>query len=212
MTGTWVVVVPAKPFHLAKTRCRELTTDQRGQLARAMLSDVVRSLSQVPQVRAVIVAGRDPDVVSTALACGAAVAGCTAGTGLNHEVGEALTCAAQASPGARLAIAMADLPYASPSDFASALAAAQPWPQAIVADGEGTGTTMVMIEKPHDFAHLLGCGSRRKFTAAGFHDLSVTGTRLRRDVDTVAQLTSLEIEGLGAATRSWITSTLMATN
>ncbi|MEH1015979.1 2-phospho-L-lactate guanylyltransferase [Micromonospora sp. CPCC 206060] len=201
--GSWVVVVPAKPFTAAKTRCAGLDGSERSTLARAMLVDVVGRLTQARRVRAVVVAATDPDVVGAALACGAAVAGTTRGPDLNQEVIDALTAASAALPDARLAVAMADLVGAEPSDFDDALAAAGSRPRAIVSDADGTGTTMVMVTAPGEFRPFLGPGSRRRFLAGGYHDLPVTAAGLRRDVDTVAHLVSLGIDRLGATTRSW---------
>ncbi|MEV0326878.1 2-phospho-L-lactate guanylyltransferase [Micromonospora echinospora] len=201
--GSWVVVVPAKPFTAAKTRCAGLDGSERSALARAMLVDVVGRLTRARRVRAVVVATTDPDVVGAALASGAAVGGTTRGPDLNQEVLDALSAAAAALPDARLAVAMADLAGAEPSDFDDALAAAGSRPRAIVSDADGTGTTMVMVAAPDEFRPFLGPDSRRRFLADGYHDLPVTGSGLRRDVDTVAHLVSLGIDRLGAATRSW---------
>ncbi len=201
--GSWVVVVPAKPFAAAKTRCVGLDVSERSALARAMLRDVVGGLTRARRVRTVVVAATDPEVVATALSCGAVVAGTTRGPDLNREVLDALTAAAEALPGARLAVAMADLAAAQPSDFDAALAAAATHPRAIVSDADGTGTTMVTLTDPGEFRPFLGLDSRRRFLADGYHDLPVTAPGLRRDVDAVSHLLTLGIDRLGGATRSW---------
>ncbi|HEY0700592.1 MAG TPA: 2-phospho-L-lactate guanylyltransferase [Micromonospora sp.] len=206
MTGSWVVVVPAKRFGAAKTRCAGLDPAQRGALARAMLTDVVGALLRVPRVRAVVVATADPEVAGTALAAGAAVAASARGSGLNQEVTDALTGAAAAVPDARLAVAMADLAGADPADFETVLATAEGRSRAIVPDADGTGTTMVLVGEAGGFKPFLGRDSRRRFLADGFHELPVTAPGLRRDVDTVEQLISLGAGRLGEATRAWVAS------
>ena len=204
--GSWVVVVPAKPFAAAKTRCADLDPAVRHALARAMLLDVVGGLTRARRVRAVVVATTDPEVAAVALSCGAQVAGTTRGPDLNREVLDALTVAGEALPDTRLAVAMADLAAARPTDFDAALASAEAHPRAIVADADGTGTTLVTLTEPDDYRPYLGPDSRRRFLADGYHDLPVTAPGLRRDVDTVAHLRSLGTDRLGEATRSWARS------
>ncbi|SCL29620.1 2-phospho-L-lactate guanylyltransferase [Micromonospora pallida] len=204
--GSWVVVVPAKPFAAAKTRCVGLDVSERSALARAMLLDVVGRLTRARRVCAVVVAATDPEVVGAALAAGAVVAGTTCGPDLNREVLTALIVAREALPDARLAVAMADLAGAQPSDFDAALTAAGSHPRSIVSDADGTGTTMVTLTDPGEFRPFLGPDSRRRFLADGYHDLPVTAPGLRRDVDTVAHLLLLGTDRLGGATRSWVGS------
>ncbi|GAA2217026.1 2-phospho-L-lactate guanylyltransferase [Micromonospora olivasterospora] len=201
--GSWVVVVPAKPFAAAKTRCADLDVSERSALARAMLLDVVGGLTRARRVRAVVVAATDPEVAGAALSCGAVVAGTTRGPDLNREVLDALTVAREALPDARLAVAMADLAGAQPADFDAALAAAGSHSRAIVSDADGTGTTMVTLTVPGEFRPFLGPGSRCRFLADGYHDLPVAAPGLRRDVDTVSHLLALGTDRLGGATRSW---------
>ncbi|MFG3421055.1 2-phospho-L-lactate guanylyltransferase [Micromonospora sp. NPDC048063] len=204
--GSWVVVVPAKPFAAAKTRCVGLDVSERSALARAMLLDVVGRLTRARRVRAVVVAATDPEVVGAALSAGAVVAGTTCGPDLNREVLAALIIAREALPDARLAVAMADLAGAQPPEFDAALTAAGSHPRSIVSDADGTGTTMVTLTDPGEFRPFLGPDSRRRFLADGYHDLPVTAPGLRRDVDTVAHLLSLGIDRLGGAARSWVGS------
>ncbi|MBO4209208.1 2-phospho-L-lactate guanylyltransferase [Micromonospora echinofusca] len=204
MDGSWVVVVPAKPFTTAKSRCAELDAPARRTLARAMLVDVVGRLRRARRVHAVVVAATDSEVVGAALAAGAVVSWSGRAPDLNGEVGDALTGAAEALPGLRLAVAMADLAGARPVDFDAALAAAGAYPRAIVSDADGTGTTMVLLTDPREFRPCLGPGSRRGYLAEGFHDLTVAAPALGRDVDTVAHLVSLGADRLGAATRAWL--------
>ncbi|RGC66866.1 2-phospho-L-lactate guanylyltransferase [Micromonospora sp. MW-13] len=210
--GSWVVVVPAKSFTAAKTRCVGLDPAQRRGLARAMLLDVVGELIRARRVRAVVVAATDPEVVGAALSTGAVVAGSTRGPDLNREVLDALTIAGEALPDARLAVAMADLAGARPTDYDAVLAAAGSHPRAIVSDDDGTGTTMVTLTVPGEFRPFLGADSRRRFLADGYHDLPVTAPGLRRDVDTVAHLRSLGMDRLGGATRSWAGSSAPTAN
>ncbi|MER5456291.1 2-phospho-L-lactate guanylyltransferase [Micromonospora sp. NPDC002389] len=201
--GPWVVVVPAKSFAAAKTRCVGLAAADRAALARAMLTDVVGGLTRARRVRAVVVASTDPEVTATALACGAVVAGRIGPPDLNREVDAALRLAGEAYGDARLAVVMADLAAARPAEFDAALAAAGPYPRAVVPDADGTGTTLLALTEAADFRPYLGPGSRRRFLADGYHDLPVLAPGLRRDVDTVAHLLDLRAGHLGANTRAW---------
>ncbi|MEU5551416.1 MULTISPECIES: 2-phospho-L-lactate guanylyltransferase [unclassified Micromonospora] len=201
--GPWVVVVPAKSFAAAKTRCVGLAATDRAALARAMLTDVLGGLTRARRVRAVVVATTDPQVTATALACGAVVAGRVGPPDLNAEVQAALRLAGEAYGDARLAVVMADLAAARPAEFDAALAAAGAYPRAVVSDADGTGTTLLALTEAADFRPYLGPGSRRRFLADGYHDLPVLAPGLRRDVDTVAHLLDLRVGDLGAGTRAW---------
>ncbi|MFJ6213520.1 NTP transferase domain-containing protein [Streptomyces sp. NPDC092296] len=200
----WTALVPAKPFALAKSRCADLTPAARRALARAMLTDVVTRLGAVPSVHAVVVVGGGPEVAGTALASGAAAFSTTCGPGLNAETADAL--AALAGPARRFAVVMGDLPGAAPADFAAALAAAgRHGGAALVADAEGTGTTLLALPGPQEFRPFLGPGSRGRFLAAGYRELDVpAASPLRRDIDTVRQLRALPQATLGPATRAWL--------
>lgn len=200
----WTALVPAKPFALAKSRCADLTPAARRTLAEAMLTDVVTRLVTVASVHAVVVVGGDPEVTGTALASGAAAFTTTRGPGLNAETADAL--AALAGPGRGLAVVMGDLPGAAPADFAAALAAAgRHGGAALVADAEGTGTTLLALPGPREFRPFLGPGSRGRFLAVGYRELDIpAASPLRRDIDTVDQLLALPPSTLGPATRAWL--------
>ncbi|QOC92051.1 2-phospho-L-lactate guanylyltransferase [Micromonospora craniellae] len=202
--GSWVVVVPAKSFAAAKTRCVGLAAADRAALARAMLTDVLGGLTRARRVRAVVVATTDPEVAAVALACGAVVAASAGPPDLNREAHAALRLAGEAYGDARLAVVMADLAAARPAEFDAALAAAGPYPRAVVPDADGTGTTLLALTEAADFRPYLGPGSRRRFLADGYHDLPVLSRGLRRDVDTVAHLLDLRAGHLGASTRAWV--------
>ncbi|MEZ7002335.1 2-phospho-L-lactate guanylyltransferase [Streptomyces sp. AD55] len=204
MTTPWVALVPAKSLDRAKSRCTGLTPDARRSLARAMLTDVVRRLAGVPAVRAVVVVTTDPEASATALASGAAVCGGRL-PGLNEEAGEALRTVGGADPAAALALIMGDLAGAGTADYAAALALAGRHRRAVVADADGTGTTLLTLRSAADFRPFLGPGSLARFRAAGHRPLDVgPASPLRRDVDTVDHLLSLPAHTLGPATRRWL--------
>ena len=79
-------VVPVKRFDLAKGRLADaLADDERRQLARAMLEDVLDALAATPEVDRVLVVTREPEVAALAMAAGAATVAET-GQGLNAAV------------------------------------------------------------------------------------------------------------------------------
>uniref|UniRef100_UPI000CD5395F 2-phospho-L-lactate guanylyltransferase n=1 Tax=Streptomyces sp. SM14 TaxID=1736045 RepID=UPI000CD5395F len=189
----WQVLVPAKPFGRAKTRCGDLPPERRAELARAMLGDVLSALAGVPAVRGVTVVGSGPDVCAAALAGGAAVATAPGRSGLNAELRQALWSVHEAAPDAALAVVMADLPAAGPEELAAALAAAgRTGSPVVVRDAEGTGTTMLVLRHPDEFRPWLGRGSARRYAADGYRDLALSaGSGLRHDVDTTDGLRAL---------------------
>jgi len=72
-SGIWAVV-PVKRFKEAKTRLDSiLTNDERECLSRAMLTDVLTTLSQTPSIAGVLVVTRDPEAKMMAESTGARV-------------------------------------------------------------------------------------------------------------------------------------------
>ncbi|MFW0791892.1 2-phospho-L-lactate guanylyltransferase [Gordonia sp. CPCC 205333] len=201
------VVLAVKELTNAKTRLTEAVPD-REDLVLAMFADTVDAV-RAAGVEHVVVVSLDADVaawarrhqvthvgdaerdssLNAAFALGAEVA--RAG---DHEL-------------SAIALLQADIPALRPAEFASAIIAAGPHPRAVVADRDGTGTTM-LVRHPHvTEMSSFGPGSAAAHRTAGAVDLDPLGHNwpgLRTDVDTLADLAAAAELGVGEHTASWI--------
>lgn len=194
----WSIVVPVKPTAIGKSRLEVPGVDRR-DLARAIALDTIAAAARARRVAEVIVVTDDPDVRAapaiadrdTEAAPVRAVA--DPGGGLN----DALAAGLEAATGAARAVLLGDLPALRPADLDDALR--QATRPAVVADADGTGTTL--------FAHAetgllgFGPGSYARHLAAGAAPLDLDpASTLRRDVDTASQLAAARALGLGPRT------------
>lgn len=96
----------------------------------------------------------------------------------------------------------ADLPALRPEDLAVVLAAASRHRRAVVADSEGTGTTVLTAASPAELRPAFGSGSFARHRGYGAVDLSGSAAAgVRRDVDVSAHLEVAHRLGLGRHTR-----------
>jgi 2-phospho-L-lactate guanylyltransferase len=101
---------------------------------------------------------------------------------------------------------LGDLPALRPADLAAALVAAASVNRGVVADAEGTGSTLVTAGAGVDWASSFGDGSFARHVALGCVPLDVAdGSTLRRDVDTARQLEAAVLLGLGPRTTRLLT-------
>lgn len=111
------------------------------------------------------------------------------GYGLLVAIGAGL---AAADPAAPTAVLLGDLPALQPADLDAALVAASEHHWAFVPDAEGTGTTLVVAAAGLPHSLRFGADSAEHHSDAGYVELSVREhSGLRRDVDTLEQLTAL---------------------
>jgi 2-phospho-L-lactate guanylyltransferase len=96
---------------------------------------------------------------------------------------------------------LGDLPALRPADLADALRAAASVDRAVVADAEGTGSTLVTAVAGVAWTSSFGDGSFARHVALGCAALEIAdASTLRRDVDTAAQLDAARALGLGPRT------------
>ena len=194
----WAVVVPVKRLAHAKTRLG-LPTEARARLALAMAEDTIRACIAAAAVRVVVVVTDDRDGARMAVAAGAVVVADEPDAGLNPALRHG---ARQAHEDAAIATVSSDLPSLRAADVDAALRAAAPFASAIVADAGGTGTVLYAAAGVDDFQPAYGEQSRLAHVTAGAVDLTETANaRLRRDVDTLADLADALGLGVGPATR-----------
>jgi 2-phospho-L-lactate/phosphoenolpyruvate guanylyltransferase len=188
----WTVVIPVKPAAIGKSRL-EAGID-REALARAIALDTIAAAARVARVVVVT----DDDVVAEASrGVGADVVPEGAGRGLDAAVA---TGVAAAGDGLRAAL-LGDLPALRSAELAAALEAAASVDRAVVADAEGTGSTLVTARGGIAWTSAFGEGSFVRHAALGCIPLELAdASTLRRDVDTAEQLDAAAGLGLGPRT------------
>ncbi|WP_018504530.1 2-phospho-L-lactate guanylyltransferase [Parafrankia discariae] len=217
---SWVVLVPLKPLTVAKSR---LDRPDRGALALAMALDTAgavldvgggvvrlvvvtddhrarRALTELAQSRSAVLAGAAVVGQSGRLL----VAADEPGRGLNPALAHGAALARRIHPGCAVAAVSADLPALRPAELRQALAAAPPSGRGVLADAVGTGTVLLSAAPGSPLCPSFGPGSFQAHLDSGAVDLTArladTVPGLRRDVDTVADLTAARALGLGPAT------------
>ena len=217
MTGDhahrWSVIVPFKGTPGGKSRLSQyFGIPARRALALAFLQDTVRAVQAVPAVARILVVSNDPGL-------GSALAGFAGpatevladpGGGLNAAVSHGIHQARDIDPEAFMAALTGDLAALQPADLSLALDAAvaqadRGRPLAVVADRDGTGTTMITAAPGVGVVPHFGIDSCALHEAAGHVLISLpTSSSLRLDIDSAEDLyraTALT-PGAGPATRA----------
>jgi 2-phospho-L-lactate/phosphoenolpyruvate guanylyltransferase len=109
-------LVPVKRFSRAKRRLGDTLSDgERARLAKAMLLDVLRNLTDATTLAGVAVVTADPEVCATARSFGAATIFDPSETGVNEAVQRGLDVFV---PEPRhVLVVPADIPFAEPNEF-----------------------------------------------------------------------------------------------
>jgi 2-phospho-L-lactate/phosphoenolpyruvate guanylyltransferase len=197
--AAWVVIVPVKRADAGKSRLA--AGDGRPALARAIALDTIAAAAACAEVAEVIVV-TDDEPVARDLAALPRVRRVPEGDagGLNAAIA---TGAAAAPAGAPHAALLGDLPALRPAELAVALRAAAGAPRAVVADAEGTGSTLVTASAGLALETAFGPDSLARHVALGATALPLPDApSVHRDVDTPAQLAAAASLGLGPRTRA----------
>lgn len=196
----WVVVVPVKSSARGKSRL-EVPGVDRGDLARAIALDTLAAATACEAVLQVVVVTDDPALAREA-AMIPALRFVPEGESRGLDAAVAAGVAA-VDPQGRMprAALLGDLPSLRPEDLAAALRAAASVDRAVVADAEGTGSTLVTAGPGVEWASSFGEGSFARHVASGCTALEIPdASTLRRDVDTAAQLETAVSLGVGPRT------------
>ncbi|MEN2738839.1 2-phospho-L-lactate guanylyltransferase [Microbacterium sp. X-17] len=199
MTRDWVVIVPVKRADAGKSRLA--TDDTRPALARAIALDTIAAAAACAEVARVIVVTEDPVVAREASALpGVDCVPDGTARGLNAALAVG---AAAAGAGAPRAALLGDLPALRPAELALALRAAATLPRAVVADAEGTGSTLVTARAGLALETAFGADSFARHVELGAVPLSLPDApSVHHDVDTPAQLAHAASLGLAPRTRA----------
>jgi 2-phospho-L-lactate guanylyltransferase len=201
----WVVVVPVKAARLGKTRLAgDLRSGDRIALVRAMAADTLHAAAQAGPVDRVVVVTADNVVASdarTLTGVGVDVVPEPVPAGLVHAVRAGVERARLLERDAGVAVLLGDLPALRTEHLEVALAAAAGHPRALVADADGTGTTLLTAGPHVDLRPRFGPGSAAAHADEGHVRLDVpAGSSLRQDVDVLADLDAVAALGAGPRT------------
>lgn len=182
----WLVLLPVKSTARGKSRIL-LEPRHRARLALAMALDTAAAAAGCARVTEVL-ALVDDDGDGRALGVIPGVRPHRVGVrGLNESIREA--CALPLAIGRRVAVLPADLPSLRPDELDAALQAAAGLPFAVVADRQGTGTTLLAARRVELLDPRYGVGSFAAHLVAGAVPLAVSAdSGLRRDVDVLDDL------------------------
>lgn len=194
----WVVVVPVKAPSRGKSRLGAPGTD-RTRLARAIALDTIEAAAACALVGRVIVVTDDGSLPAHAADIPRVrFVPEGDGHGLDAAVATGTAIADERMPRAAL---LGDLAALRPADLGAALRAAASIDRGVVADAEGTGSTLVTARAGVAWASSFGDGSFARHVALGCLPLALPdGSTLRRDVDTADQLDAAARLGLGRRT------------
>ena len=196
----WAVVVPVKRLEVAKTRL-SVRPELRRELALAMATDTVLACLRTGGVVEVLVVTDDELAGPAMRALGATVVADEPDAGLNPALVHGVDVVRSGHPGAAVALLSSDLPCLTPEALRPLLDRAAAMAAGCVADAAGTGTTVLCLGAESSLSPSFGPGSWQRHVESGADDLT-TGAdpRLRRDVDTTADLADAISLGCGAAT------------
>ncbi len=201
----WTVVLPLKGGPTAKSRL-----GAPAALATAIALDCLDAVLAAERVSRVVVVTPDAGLAGLARQAGAEVrAESRPGAGLLAAVADGLRDVA-----GPCAVLLADLPALRPADLDAGLLAAQAAlagaPMVFVPDAEGTGTVLLCALEVSSMRPSFGSGSAAAHEASGGHRLDLDLPRLRRDVDTAAELRTALEQGVGPRTRTALAETAFA--
>jgi 2-phospho-L-lactate/phosphoenolpyruvate guanylyltransferase len=194
----WALIIPVKPAGIGKSRLALPSVD-RVMLARAIALDTIAAASACDAVAQVHVVTDDGALVALAFDIpGLRFVPEGEARGIDAAVADGARAAGERMPRAAL---LGDLPALRPDDLKAALAAARTVHRAVVADAEGTGTTLVTAGAGIPLTTSFGDGSFARHLDLGCVPLDIAATStLRRDVDTPGQLDEAAALGVGPRT------------
>ncbi|CAN5803987.1 2-phospho-L-lactate guanylyltransferase [soil metagenome] len=199
----WVAVVPVKALATAKSRLATGSDERRRALAGAFAADTVAALRAADDVRAVVLVCSDKVLVAALAAPGVVLVDEPTPGGLNEAARAGVDWAATHHGDAAIVVLPADLPALRPRDVTRVLRLAANHPRTALADGEGSGTTMLTGLPGSPPRPRFGSGSYAAHLADGAVAIDATGLdRAARDVDTEPDLDEVRRLGVGPATEA----------
>jgi 2-phospho-L-lactate guanylyltransferase len=178
-------VVPVKRLSLAKQRLAPvLSRNERAELVRTMLHDVLTTLCATPEVSGTIVVTADPDIAKLATLFEGRVVSDTSESGVNTAVLLGLqalesSCSAVVVP--------ADVPFATAGDMRAVIGELRRFPMVLAPASSDGGTNALAMRRPDLIAPGFGEDSfaehQRRARDAGIACAVVRTEGLGRDID-----------------------------
>jgi 2-phospho-L-lactate guanylyltransferase len=196
------VIIAVKRLAAAKTRLSPVfSAGARERVVLAMLIDTITAARAVNAVQSITVVTPDDTAAAAARELGAAVlfdsTPPTEPDPLNTAVRFAWATVSKHT--ANTVVLQGDLPALQTDELAEALSQARSHRRSFVADRHGSGTAALFaFGAPLD--PLLGRDSARRHRDSGAVELTGAWPGLRCDIDTVEDLQSARVLGVGAAT------------
>jgi 2-phospho-L-lactate guanylyltransferase len=179
-----ILVLPVKRLESAKSRL-DVPADRRRRVALQLAEHAIRTALATPEVSRVLVVTGDTTVKLRAQALGADLVHEPRRSHLNAAARQGRAAARGLGPGDDLAIMVSDLPDLASQDLSDAIAefraGARPM---MVADLDGSGTTMLIHGASAEPRILFGASSAARHQDAGFTPAAGLLPGLRRDLDT----------------------------
>jgi 2-phospho-L-lactate guanylyltransferase len=200
-----VALVPFKSFGYAKSRLRARFTNAEVEaLGRAMLEDVLSTLTSTPALDAVRVLTDDEEVGRVAVACGASARIQRPDPGLNAAIEQA-NAEAQTQGSVATVVVLGDLPLLRPIDVEAVVEAGREASVVIVPSGDG-GTALLLRRPPNcvparfgpsSFAQHLSASRDRGIEPFVAEEIPET---IRIDLDTPEDADRIRDTGLSGRT------------
>ena len=194
----WSVVIPVKPFDLAKSRLNIRPVERRA-LAKAMALDVLDAVRLTPCVRHVVVVTADLEMAMTTRRSGGVVVvdrPMVTPDSLNRAVGMGSGWASSRYSDCAVAVVPSDLAALTSTELESVLHTAATADAGHVLDSTGMNTTILTRTVAGGMTSRYGQRSALAHAKLGMRPVSA-GERARIDVDTLADLTRAAEVGLG---------------
>lgn len=196
------VIIAVKRLVAAKTRLSPVfEAATREQVVLAMLIDTITAARAVSAVRSITVVTPDDTASAAARELGADVlrdtTPATDPDPLNTAVRFAWSAVSKHT--ANTVVLQGDLPALQTHELTEALAQAQSHRRSFVADRHGSGTA-ALFAFGVALDPLLGRDSARRHRDSGAVELTGAWPGLRCDIDTIEDLQSAQVVGVGAAT------------
>lgn len=216
-SAVWTIIIPVKDTGIAKSRLAPFSQPDRAMLALAFVLDAASAAMECADVRRVLAVTDDKAAARALRATGVEVTADEPAAGLNAAVSHGFRRARESDPAAAVAAMCGDLPALRPSDLSTVFELAAGIPCWFVADAAGVGTTMLAAAPHASVEPAFGPASRLRHRALGSVDLiaalidgepgdgelgDVELGRLRRDVDTLADLAEARSLRLGPHSRA----------
>ncbi|MET0930638.1 MAG: 2-phospho-L-lactate guanylyltransferase [Aeromicrobium sp.] len=198
----WTAIIPIKPPGLSKSRL-EVEPSAREQLARAFALDVLDAVAATSSVLQSVVVTADTMIAAHARTRGMLTVAdrpMLSAEGLNDAVRVGRDWAVCRWPSSPVAVIPADLPSITSTVLGATLERLAAAERCFVPDAGGTGTTILTSLDPAMLRPLFGPRSAFRHAEDGVRPVIEVDRRIRRDVDTVADLAESRLHGVGCWT------------